>query len=526
MNVIYQKLHSSLTVKVFLVILLVGFVHGIIQILPGLFEVECFSDGCLRCRLSRRQRRLYRNRQQQFWRFFLWVGLCAMSMFVAWGMFRTCRSIALIPASVSRFVVFSQILESVGPFGVIGVFGYIKASVDEESPLSCDQDLAEISRLIDDEAINVWYAPHQTYQPGKRGRKPIPAASKIRVHILFALKQLPSFNETCEQITRNTVYQAFCGVKSISAGVLSQFRASLTFDDLIELMKIFIRKAEEMGFFEGCADLFVQDSTDLESPCSWQVIETITRGKQTINVYHDPTAQLGKRAQKKGKSKFFVGHRKHTLGVVRGTKVIPLLSVVLPANRPDHYVLLPLLHLAGMLGIDVRYLVADLAYIDQKRKQIALKRYGVLVSTDKKVNTTLPEHTDPKTGTPQCFQGENMRWDGFDPASGQHTYICPLDCPHQDCPYATLCPGERTIEADAYPIAFRILPVHTKPVREMLKKRKAVEPMFRRERQHGALDNVTVMGKANVHVLACIADLCDLLKTLAQLQLPMTKTKT
>jgi hypothetical protein len=200
--------------------------------------------------------------------------------------------------------------------------------------------------------------------------------------------------------------------------------------------------------------------------------------------------------------------------------------VVLPANRPDHYVLLPLLHLAGMLGIDVRYLVADLAYIDQKRKQIALKRYGVLVSTDKKVNTTLPEHTDPKTGTPQCFQGENMRWDGFDPASGQHPYICPLDCPHQDCPYATLCPGERTIEADAYPIAFRILPVHTKPVREMLKKRKAVEPMFRRERQHGALDNVTVMGKANVHVLACIADLCDLLKTLAQLQLPMTKTKT
>ena len=179
-----------------------------------------------------------------------------------------------------------------------------------------------------------------------------------------------------------------------------------------------------------------------------------------------------------------------------------------------------------MVGIEIRYLIADLAYIDQKRKQVALKRYGVVVSTDKKVNTKLPKQTDPKTGNPQCFQGENMRWDGFDPTTGQHTYICSLDCPRQDCPYAPLCPGERTIDADSFSIAFRILPVHTKPIREMLKKRKAVEPMFRRERQHGALDNVTLMGKANVHVLACLADLCDLLKTLAQLQRPMDKTNT
>ena len=114
-----------------------------------------------------------------------------------------------------------------------------------------------------------------------------------------------------------------------------------------------------------------------------------------------------------------------------------------------------------------------------------------------------------------------MTWDGFDPATGQHTYLCPMACPHQDCPYAPLCPGERTIDAESYPIAFRILPVHTEPVREMLKKRKAVEPMFRRERQHGALDNVTLMGKANVHVVACLADICELLKTLAQLQPPM-----
>ena len=200
--------------------------------------------------------------------------------------------------------------------------------------------------------------------------------------------------------------------------------------------------------------------------------------------------------------------------------------MVLPADRPDQYVLLPLLHLAGMVGLEVRYLVADLAYIDQKRKQIAAKRYGVLVTTDKKVNTSLPEQTDPTTGTPQCFQGEDMTWDGFDPRSGEHTYICPLECPRDTCHYAPLCPGERTIDADAYPIAFRILPVHTTPVREMLKKRKAVEPMFRRERQHGALDNVTLIGKANVHVIACIADICDLLKALAQLPQPMNNTQT
>jgi hypothetical protein len=447
-------------------------------------------------------------------------------MVVAWGMFRVFRSNALIPAMVSRFVACYRVLESVAWFGVIGVFGYINAAVGAESLVSSDQDLAELDRLIDDETLNTWYAPHQTYQPGKKGRKPIPAASKLRVHLLFARKQLPSFNETCEQITHNTVYQAFCGVTSISPGTLSNFRASLTFEDLIALMKIFIRKAEDLGFFQECADLYVQDSTDLESPCNWQVIETIQRGPETIEVYQDPTAQLGKRANKKGKSTFFVGHRKHTLGVVQGTKVIPLLSVVLPANRPDQYVLLPLLHLAGMVGLEVRYLVADLAYLDQKRKQVAVKRYGVLVTTDKKSNSKLPEHTNPKTGNPQCFQGADMTWDGFDPTTGQHTYICPVDCSWQTCHYAPLCPGERTIDADSYPIAFRTLPVHTKPVREMLKKRKAVEPMFRRERQHGALDNVTLMGKANVHVLACIADICDLLKALAHLKQPMEKTHT
>lgn len=522
-----KRLHSSLKVKIFVMLLVAVVFSGLVYGLPCRDDMELTGGDEVPGRLSRRQRLRYRARQQRWCRRLFWAaGVSVSVVFGTWSVVWGTCVISHISEIVSCGASFPWEVEDLNSFWFIGVFGYLSTSADEESPLSCDQDLAEISRLIDDEAINAWYAPHQKYQPGQKGRKPIAAASKLRAHLLFALKQISSFNETCQQIKRNTVYQAFCGVKSISAGTLSNFRTSLTFEDLIALMKIFILKAEEVGFFEGCADLSVQDSTDLESPCSWQVIDTIQCGSQTIKVYQDPTARLGKRAQKKGKSKFFVGHRKHTLGVVRGTKVIPLLSVVLPADCPDQYVLLPLLHLAGMVGLEVRYLVADLAYIDQKRKRVALKRYGVLVSTDKKINTKLPEQTDPKTGHPQCFQGENMRWDGFEPASGQHIYICPLDCAHQDCPYAPLCPGERTIDADSYPIAFRLLPVHTKPLREMLKKRKAVEPMFRRERQHGALDNVTLMGKANVHVLACIADLCDLLKTLAQLQLPMAKTQT
>jgi hypothetical protein len=522
-----QRLQRSLKVKIFVMLLVAVVFNEFVYSQPCRGDMEFTRGDEVPGRLSRRQRLRSHARQQRWCRRFCWAaGISVSGVLGTWGVVWSVRVLSQIAEIVPCGVSFPWEVEALNSLWFIGVFGYLRSSADEESPLSCDQDLAEISRLIDDEAINAWYAPHQTYQPGQKGRKPIAAASKLRAHLLFALKQIASFNETCKQIKRNTVYQAFCGVKSISAGTLSTFRASLTFDDLITLMKIFIRKADDLGFFDECADLYVQDSTDLESPCSWHVIETITRGKQTIKVYRDPTARVGKRAQKKGKSPFFVGHRKHTLGVIRGTKVIPLLSVVLPADRPDQYVLLPLLHLAGMVGLEVRYLVVDLAYIDQKRKQVALKRYGVLVSTDKKVNTTLPEQTDPKTGQPQCFQGENMRWDGFDPTTGQHTYLCPLDCPHHDCHYAPLCPGERTIDADAYPIAFRLLPVHTEPVREMLKKRKAVEPMFRRERQHGALDNVTLMGNANVHVLACLADLCDLLKTLAQLQLPMTNTET
>ena len=526
MKYVMYILPRSLTVKICVVFLVVIVFIGYGGGVPFADDMEFTHPDTLSGHLSRRQRLRFQALQRCWCHHVVPVaGLVAGLLLGTWSVIWGCRLLTSIADLVSWGMPLSSGGDGPTSLWSFGLCSVVSSSAVPSSPLSCDQDLVDLDQFLDDAAVNAWYAPHQTYQEGKPGRKPIPAASKLRIHVLCAQKHLPSYNEICAQIPRNTVYQAFCGVTSISAGTLSTFRASLSFGDLMALMKLFIRQAEDAGLFETCADLHVQDSTDLESPCNWQVIDTIEHGTQTTNVYHDPTAQLGKRSHKKGKTPFFVGHRKHTLGVVQGTKVIPLLSVVLPADRPDQYALLPLLHLAGMVGLEVRYLVADLAYIDQKRKTVAAKRYGVLVSTDKKVNTSLPEHTDPKTGHPQCFQGEDMTWDGFDPATGEHTYLCPMACPRQDCHYAPLCSGERTIDAESYPTAFRIVPVHTTPVRDMLKKRKAVEPMFRRERQHGGLDNVTVMGKANVHVIACIADICDLLKTLAQLQRPMANTE-
>jgi len=379
-----------------------------------------------------------------------------------------------------------------------------------------DPDLERIDALINDEAIDAAFS----YKQARRGRKPIPLSKKVRAHILKARKRIASFNQLCKEIRHRRAYRRFCHLKSkkdaFCAATLSNFRKDFSFRDRLTLLSIFIKTAASVGFFQDCYQVWTADSTEMESPCRWEPLEAQEVNGCTVERFRDPTASRGRRSAKKGKSRFFVGHRKHSLAVILpNNKVVTLLSVVAPAHQQDIHFLLPLLHLARALGLDVKYVVADLAYIDSVRKRVAKERFGVVVHTDKKANTRLPPMVD-KRGTPHCIMGEDLQWLGLDHHSGLHHYGCGLDEP-KECSHYGGCEKLRVIDSAEYPVAFGEIPVHLTVSRRMLGKRKLKEPGFWRDRNRGGLGQISLLNKDNVHLLAVIADICDLVDCLAEL---------
>lgn len=378
-----------------------------------------------------------------------------------------------------------------------------------------DRDLERIDMFIDDGAIDTAFL----YKHGTLGRDPILFSVKLRMHILKAIKKISSFNTLVKELRQRKAYRRFCNIRSKRKvpcpATLSNFRHDLTFRDRITLIQIFIKHAQILGFFDSCLNLYVADSTDIVSPCSSKPISTEEIGGRKVEHYHDPTATKGKRASKKGKSKYFVGHRKHTLSIrLASNKTVALLSLAAPAHQHDEHFLLPLLHLANMIGLDVEYLVGDLAYIDTKRKEVAKEKYRVVVHTDKKKNTKLPELAND-TGSPECILGVPMTWLGYDPEAELHSYRCGLDDP-RECAFGGACDIETVSKRD-YPVAFGEIPVHTSVSREMIKARKLVEPGFWRDKRLYGMEEITLMGKENVHFLSVIADICGLLEVLAKL---------
>jgi len=374
-----------------------------------------------------------------------------------------------------------------------------------------DPELERLDELINDEAIDAAFS----YKIAWRGRKLVPISRKVRAHILKAIKRIPSFNQLCRELKQRKAYRRFCHLKSKKDGfcsaTLTNFRQDFSFRDRLTLISIFIKTADSLGFFQNCSQLHITDSTEMESPCRWEPIEA---NGCKVKRFRDPTASWGKRSAKKGKSRFFVGHRKHSLAIVLPhNKAITLLSVVAPAHQQDVHFLLPLLYLAQALGLEVKYVVADLAYIDSERKRVAKERFGVVVHTDKKVNSRLPEMVDAR-GAPYCVMGENLQWLGLDQKSGLHYYGCGLDEP-KDCPLYGGCEKLRVIDSAQYPVAFGQIPVHLKVSRKMLRVRKLKESGFWRDRNKGGLARITLLNKDNAHFLAVIADVCDLLDSLA-----------
>lgn len=205
------------------------------------------------------------------------------------------------------------------------------------------------------------------------------------------VEDIPSFNKVCKKLrsSEGKHLRKFCGFKNMrktpSPGTLTNFRQGLTFWDCVRLMLVFLNMAFGIELFSK-SKFGAIDSSVLESPCSWTPVEVIEdENSDKIEILSDLEARKGVRRGPKD-SKYFVGYRKHSLGVYLpdSNKVINLVSLVVPANRHDVDLLIPLIRLANLIGLKVEYLVCDAGYIDKKKKEQAFDYYGTTICTPKK----------------------------------------------------------------------------------------------------------------------------------------------
>ena len=395
---------------------------------------------------------------------------------------------------------------------------YIKKQVNNFEQLSLikfrksetDSELDIIDLLIND--IKIEYVFNDIFS--HIGRKPYHSYQIIRAHILKVVKKIPSFNMLCKEIRNHKSFRSFCKLKNkkkaLSPGTLSNFRKKVTDKHIIKLMLAFIHQAVDIGLFNG-SQVWIADSTDIESPCSGKPIGFIIEDGKKKEVFTDKTARKGRRSAKKCRTEYYIGHKKHSLMLVLpdGNKTISLLSLVSPADCHDSNYLMPLIELGLSLGLNIKYVVCDLAYIDEATKEKAFEK-GVVIITDKKSNSLIPTDTDEKTGTPLCFLGEPMKWLGFNPDFKEHYYGCSLDNPYE-CVCYTTCMKERIISYEKFTHSFNFIPSHSLLVKKFLKKRKLCESEFWRNKYNNGLHNMTLMGQHNVLFMSCISDICGIL---------------
>jgi len=381
------------------------------------------------------------------------------------------------------------------------------------STVQLEGKLAEYDALIDDEAIDEVLG----YETNRTGRTPYRPSQLIRVHIVKSVEDVSSFNKVCKKLrsSEGKHLRKFCGFKNMkktpAPATLTNFRQSLTFWDCIRLIMVFLNMAFGMELFSK-SKFYAVDSSDLESPCNWTPVEVIKdEDGNKIEVFSDIEARKGVRRGPKD-SKYFVGCRKHSFGVYLpdSNKVINLVSLVVPANRHDVDLLMPLIRLANLIGLKVEYVVCDAGYVGKKKKEHAFDYYGATISTPKKDNTKLPEDVTKK-GEVLCPKAnEKMSWAGFDAEKKEHTYVCGLTNP-KDCFFYSACNQERTIPIQDNEVAFGPIPVATLLNKYLQSQRKLHETSWHRNKENGGLKNITLKGKKNVQFLATIANICDLL---------------
>ena len=312
-----------------------------------------------------------------------------------------------------------------------------------------DDELKFIHNLLDDRIINALLS-YRGYTPSMRYFFP---SQFFRAELLKAIKY-PEFSyrkfcgDECMGMERkrNRIFMGLPLNKKmkIDHTQLSQFRSSLTFPQLVNLLVYILHHFFQSGLL-GDFSLHGVDSTELANFCRTPLASVKVKGKK-IRIYNDLDCDCGKRRKKRDKSYFVVGYRLHVLTAIdaKTGHSFPLVSMLAPANHHDSLFLKPLVQLAQAMGIDLKLISADEAYND---KDGSLQEMGVRLITPASSKAKLPENVDAETKTVMCDEFCEIPMQIVGSGEGGHEFKCAANS--RECSRSGMCQQFREIPFDS-----------------------------------------------------------------------------
>ena len=285
--------------------------------------------------------------------------------------------------------------------------------------LGFDRELIDYIDFVDDLFIYDLVLP--LYKQG--GRNPHDPVTMFRAHYLyFSKSDITSYRELERKLKapQNQSYRNFISSGNSqpipSHNSLSNFRAKVGIERFYQILFHIIAQAAKIdGFLNPVLSavdsrpLFANVGGPKTKHCSCADKKSCSCEK----TFTDPDAAVGAMRKKTNMNQFFVGYRKHTIVCHSKLGPVPLISLTLPADVHDVNVLLPLLQkLQQVEDLKLEYLVADLGYFDQDVNVEALAKHDVILTTDVKKNTVLPEDMNESLQF-VCPQGHPLIWNSF-----------------------------------------------------------------------------------------------------------------
>jgi hypothetical protein len=388
-----------------------------------------------------------------------------------------------------------------------------------------DPELKDIYDIVNWNLINRLLAD-QHYTPGKRDLQPV---QFFKAELLKNLKYAEFSYRKYEHEINNPErkeYRAFIGLKpkqSISHSQLSQFRSSLAFNKLLNVMVYVICLFLEHKPLSP-ATFYAMDSTELAAKTSPYPLFKMKLGDKWIRVYQDIDADVGTRRQKRDKSTFVVGYRLHTLTVIDAETEIayPLLSILAPANHHDSNFLELLVAFGKQIGLALNIVTTDQAYGDVDELQYIHKKHNVTILNAPKQLTQLPQNVDAKTYavTKNASCSVAMVYAGCDEQHG-HEFHCNAQL--GDCPLQGSCNKLRYIPVDTG--IFGKIPYFFDAAQKIVALRKVAERPFNLIKHRDGLEPLRTKGIHNATVVATMANVATLVIEIAGHRKKLQTTK-
>ena len=388
-----------------------------------------------------------------------------------------------------------------------------------------DKELEFIDNLLDDAIINRLLS-YDGFTPSMREFFP---SNFLRAELLKSIKYPEiSYRKFCgndktyeghKDINsyiglENKQNRLFIGLplnkkKMISHVQMSQFRASLSFEQLVNLTVYILYHFQQHGFLDGRI-VHCVDSTELAVDCQELLAKFTIKGKK-IRIYCDIDCDCGKRRTKRDKSIYVVGYRMHTLAAINAEtgQSFPLISLLAPANHHDSHFLGPLVSIGKAIGLDLQLITADEAYHDNDNA--IYNKSGVYLTKPPSANVSLPKNVDKETLQVMCddFCETPMEYVGIEEQG--HEFKCNVG--FGECPMAAICLKFRHIPLDNG--CFQRILYGSESVSKALDIRKNGERPFNLIKKREGLDQVRVRSQQGLVARATFTTMATLLIEMA-----------